>query len=395
VHLTLEILLSGATVLVFIPCAVLFLEILAAITHRKNTIICNAERRRTAVLIPAHNEETVIGETLNSIVPQLQSDDRLIVVADNSTDNTAAIAIDAHAEVIVRSDLTCRGKGFALDFGIRHLEADPPDIVIIIDADCQVGCGSIDRLARCCAQTSRPVQALYLILAGPHATLKMRIAEFASTVKNRVRPLGLQRLGLPCQLMGTGMAFPWKCIRSATLATGHIAEDLKLGLDLARAGTPPVFFPEALVTSDFPTSARAVLDQRTRWEHGHLSIILSDAPQMLLESLKRADLAMFALVLDLIVPPLALLTIFVVTLGCVSASAYAFSDMLIPFLVATTSAVLLALSVLLSWACFGRKIITLGSLAIGAVQSLWKISIYARFLVARQLDWVKSKRGED
>jgi len=395
VHLFLEIGLTGAAVLVFVPCAVLFLEILAAITQRANTIICNAERRGLAVVIPAHNEETVIGETINSIVPQLQSDDRLIVVADNCTDKTAAIAVDAHAEVIMRSDLTRRGKGFALDFAMRHLEADPPDIVIVVDADCMVEAGAIDRLARFCTQTSRPVQALNLSRAGQHANLKMRVAEFASAVKNHGRPLGLQRLGLPCQLTGTGMAFPWKCIRSAALANGHLAEDLKLGLDLARAGTPPVFCPEARVTSDFPTSARSVIDQRTRWEHGHLNIILSEAPPMFLEAIRRTNLAMFALTLDLIVPPLALLTILVVTIGCVSASVYVLFGIRIPLLIATISAVLLALSVLLSWARFGRRIISLGSLAIGAVYPLWKFPIYIRFLVARQLDWVKSKRRDD
>jgi len=395
VYLTLEIFLAGAALLVFVPCTVLFVEILFATTRRTDSINCNVERHRLAVVMPAHNEDSVIAETLKSIVPQLRSDDRLLVVADNCTDNTATIAIDAHVEVIVRSNLTRRGKGFALDFGIRHLETDPPDIVIIVDADCQVESGSIDRLARVCTQTSRPVQALYLMHAGPHAALKMRIADFASTVKNLVRPLGLQSLGLPCQLMGTGMAFPWNCIQSAALATGHIAEDMKLGLDLARAGTPPVFCPEAMVTSEFPTSARSVFNQRTRWEHGHLSIIMSDAPPMLLESIKRMNLAMFALVLDLTVPPLALLTIMVVTLCCVSAGVYAIFGMWVPLLVATISGALLALSVLLSWARFGRQLISLGSLALGAVYPLWKIPIYARFLVARQLDWVKSKRGDD
>jgi len=395
VYLTLEIFLAGATALVLVPCAVLFVEVMSAITRRTNSMICNGERRRLAIVMPAHNEASVIPATLKSIVPQLCSDDRLIVVADNCTDNTAAIATDAHVQVVVRSDLTRRGKGFALDFGIRHLQTDPPDVVVIVDADCQVDPGSIDRLARVCTQTSRPVQALYLMRAGPQAPLKMRIAEFASTVKNRVRPLGLQRLGLPCQLMGTGMAIPWECIRGATLATGHIAEDMKLGLDLARAGTPPIFCPDALVTSEFPTSARSVLDQRTRWEHGHLSIILSDAPRMLLDSIKQVNVAMFALVLDLIVPPLALLTVLVLILCCVNAGVYAIFGMWVPLLVAAVCSALLALSVLLSWARFGRQIISLGSLALGVVYPLWKIPIYARFLVARQLDWVKSKRGDD
>ena len=57
-------------------------------------------------------------------------------------------------------------------------------------------------------------------------------------MKNWVRPLGLSNLNLPCQLMGTGMAFPWELIRSANLASGSIVEDTKLGLELASGRTP-------------------------------------------------------------------------------------------------------------------------------------------------------------
>ena len=67
--------------------------------------------------------------------------------------------------------------------------------------------------------------------AAEGASLKMRLAEFAWVIKNQVRPLGLHRLGLPCQLMGSGMASPWACINSADLATGHIVEDLNSELN--------------------------------------------------------------------------------------------------------------------------------------------------------------------
>ena len=57
-----------------------------------------------------------------------------------------------------------------------------------------------------------------------------RIAEFAWRIKNDLRPRGLAALGLPCQLMGSGMAFPREVIGKVNLATGHLAEDLDLGV---------------------------------------------------------------------------------------------------------------------------------------------------------------------
>jgi cellulose synthase/poly-beta-1,6-N-acetylglucosamine synthase-like glycosyltransferase len=391
----LEILLGGAALLVLLPVTVLFVEVLLAVTSRGSAVVQLGERPRLAVVMPAHNEASIIADTLRSIVPQLSKSDRLIVVADNCSDETAAIATAEGAEVIVRTHLTLRGKGYALDFGVRHLERDAPDVVIIIDADCQVGAGAIDRLARLCGQTARPVQALYLMHSPKGGGLKTRIAEFAWVVKNQVRPTGLHRLGLPCQLMGTGMAFPWVCISTARLATGHIVEDLKLGIDLARAGTPPLFCPEALVTSQFPTSSEGIQSQRTRWEHGHLGVILSDAPRLFLGSLAPLNADLMALALDLSVPPLALATLYAVAVWVASAFFYGFTRVQLPLDMATTAAVLLALSVLLSWGRYGRRIISLGSLALAGVYALWKIPVYARFLVARQLGWVRSKRDGD
>jgi hypothetical protein len=63
------------------------------------------------------------------------------------------IAARAGAEVIERFDPDRRGKGYALDFGVRHLSTRPPEIVVIVDADCIVEGDAIDRLAR---QSQRP-----------------------------------------------------------------------------------------------------------------------------------------------------------------------------------------------------------------------------------------------
>jgi cellulose synthase/poly-beta-1,6-N-acetylglucosamine synthase-like glycosyltransferase len=391
----LAILISSAALLLLVPTTVLFTEVMLAASDRREREAPLAKRQQLAIVMPAHNEASGIAGALRSIIPQLGNLDRLVVVADNCTDQTAAIALAEGAEVIVRTDPILRGKGYALDFGVRHLESNAPDIVMIVDADCVVAADAIDQLARLCAISQRPVQALYLMHAGKDAGLKTRISEFAWVVKNQVRPSGLNRLGLPCQLMGTGMAFPWSCISAARLATGHIVEDLKLGIDLARAGTPPLFCPNALVTSEFPNSAEGVQGQRTRWEHGHLSVILNEAPRLLLDSFARRSVGLMALALDLSVPPLALLVLLVGALWCASALLYVFSRIEFPLGFTTLAAFLLAFSVLLSWKRFGRHVISLGSLAVAMIYPLWKIPLYVKFLVARQLDWVRSRRDAD
>jgi hypothetical protein len=153
------------------------------------------------------------------------------------------------------------------------------------------------------------VQALYLMSARPGGSLRVRMAAFAWAVRNQVRPLGMHRLGLPCQLMGSGMAFTWSCLASVDLASGHLTEDLQLGVKLAGAGQAPRFCPEARVESWFPEKKAALDAQHTRWEHGHLSMILAAAPSLLWRGGRNGSAGALALALDLCIPPLALLAL--------------------------------------------------------------------------------------
>lgn len=388
----IEILLDSASLLLLLPAAVLFAEIVSATSGTPGEVGEGGRRRRLAILIPAHNESLLITETLRSIKPQLISPDRLVVVADNCTDDTAALANAGGAEVIVRTNLAQRGKGFALDFGVHHLALDAPEIVIIIDADCVVAPNTIDQLARACDLFSRPIQAMYVMRARPGASVRMRIAEFAWVIKNLVRPAGLRRLGLPCHLMGSGMAFPWCRIRSANLATGDIVEDLKLGIELARAGAAPLYCPAALVTSEFPLSTEGVKGQRTRWEHGHLGVILHEAPRLFLDSLSRLDRSLLALALDLTVPPLALLTMLLIAVWIASCLIFLVAKVAFPFAITSIAIGLLTFSIVISWARYGRHIISFRQLLYVAVYAFLKLPLYAKFLVTRQTAWIRSKR---
>lgn len=387
-----DILLVGLTAFEFVLVTVLFLQVLMALPAYRPKPLPQGRRPTVCLLVPAHNEADVIAGTLRSIAPQLAEGDRLLVVADNCADETARIARELGAEVIERTDLERRGKGFALDFGIRHMRNDPPEVVIVVDADCQVHPGAIDRLARTCGETGRPVQALDLMLSPAGAGLKTRIAEFAWVVKNQVRPLGYHRMGLPCQLMGTGMALPWALLSQARLGNANIVEDMKLGIDLAVEGFPAIFCPEAQVSSFFPDGKYAEATQRTRWEHGHLSTILQEFPRLLIMAAAKRDIRLLGLALDLAVPPLALL---VILLSVVFAFALAGMGMGLstwPFLLASIALGLLMTAVLLAWHGWGRRVISFADLLTVPFYVLSKITLYLKFWTRRQKAWVRTDR---
>jgi cellulose synthase/poly-beta-1,6-N-acetylglucosamine synthase-like glycosyltransferase len=380
-------------VLLAIPVIVFMVQVLVSLLPYSAKPLPKSARPSIAVLIPAHNEQLGIGATLESLRAQLVDGDRIIVIADNCQDNTATIARSYGAIAIERIDTVKRGKSYALDYGMRYLEQnEPPETVVIVDADCLIQPGSLTRLASLAVQKNRPVQALYLMYSPPNSSLKTKIAEFAWAVKNWARALGYHHLGLPCQLMGTGMSFPWALIQKANIASGHIVEDLKLGLELADQRHPPLFCPEAVVTSVFPINTEGAKSQRTRWEHGHLGMIAKEGPALLLRSLAKFNLGMLALVLDMCVPPLALLTLLVLSLALAGIILTSFSHALFPGLFGVLLLLMLGITVLLAWVKFGRSILSLTSLGYAPIYMLAKIPLYLKFLVRRQVEWVRSKR---
>jgi hypothetical protein len=316
-------------------------------------------RPSIAVLIPAHNEEQNIEATLIQIKEELSPEDRLLVVADSCTDQTAALATRAGADIVIRNDCNRRGKGFALAAGLRHLAATPPDVVIFIDADCRVSSGGIGLLARACTASNAPVQCLNLMIADPDSHAPPRLAEFAWRIKNDLRPSGYARLGLPCQLLGTGMALPWCLINPEMFATGHLSEDLLVGLNLAMKGFSPGFFREASVTSYFPVPQRSQDQQKQRWVHGHFALIKSHTFRLIHQAWRRRDFGLLALAADLAVPPLGVLAVANIALLLMSLAWMVAVGAFAPLAFATLANALFASSLLAAWYVCGRDLIGL------------------------------------
>lgn len=395
--LIFELVLAVLLVLVAVPVLLLGTEVFtAAFAAREG----KSSRRRDhggqsptlAVVVPAHNEATVVADTLATLQRQLSAGDRLIVVADNCTDQTAAIAAACGAEVTVRNEPDLRGKGYALDAGIRVLASDPPDVVVFVDADCRVEAGAIAALVANVQRSGAPQQAVYLMYPREQAPVSQRVAAFAFAVKNHVRLLGLKRLGVPCHLTGTGMAFPWPVIADAPLASGNLVEDMQLGVDLACKGNAAELCAEAMVTSSFPLDVEALSSQRSRWETGHLRTILSEVPRLIGTAVRHGDWRRFVFALDLAIPPLTLLAALLVLALLMTAMAawWGLNGRL--FFVAFMLAAVFAVSLGAAWWLFGRKLLPVDSLKAVPAYVSSKLIHLTRLRPRRSQEWVRTRR---
>ncbi len=389
----LNMFLTAAAIALSIPALVLACECLLAVLPRRSRADGYADLRpQLAVLIPAHNEETVLHETLHSILPELAPGDQILVVADNCDDTTADIARSCGVVVRERNSRDRVGKGYALDFGLRCLAEAAPEVVVMVDADCRLQPGTLERIARQAATLNRPIQAVYLMEQPRQPGPRDLTSALAVMVKNMVRPLGLARAGMPCLLTGSGMAFPWHIVRRVPMATSNLVEDMQLGLDLAIEGYPPVLCQVGRVIGRLPKASDAAMTQRRRWEHGHMRTLLRQGPRLLIEALRQRRVDLLALAMDLCVPPLSLLVITWVAMTAITGAAVPLGASLWALLIVGAIGVVLTASVGTAWWRYGRSTMPLLSLLAIPLYVLWKVPLYLRFLWKPQTAWVRTSR---
>ena len=393
---------SFINILLLIPAALVFLLALFFAFEVAGAILPDRKRKpgdkrpaRIAVIIPAHNEGECLAPTIADVKSQLTEDDRVIVVADNCSDNTADVAISAGAESLVRTDENNRGKGYALQFALNALKDSPPDVVVFIDADCRLGGDVIEKVSSASLLAMRPAQALYLMQAPAGAPPQRRIAEFAWTLINRVRMSGLYNLFDTTRLTGAGMALPWALADKLNVGTGEIVEDLSLSLDLTRDGVAPIYVGDAIVTSEFPSSEDAAAKQRARWEHGSMRLARRNLGGLFLDGLKRGDTRLIAMALDLAIPPL---TVFasVLFVGLVAAAtALVLLNIAEPFILILISCFLFGGAVAAAWLGFGRKALPLSAVKDVAGYVASKRKVYDSEAQQSTKTWTRTERAQE
>ena len=386
----LYLLAWAVLLLLVIVLSIFLIEVVAGSVPMRDPQLA-ASVTRAVVLIPAHNEATTIGASLSVLQACIPNDIAVLVVADNCTDATAAIARAAGFDVVERKDPQNRGKGFALAFGREVLDKSPPSCVIVLDADCQPRPGTLAALRDAVAAWNVPVQATNLLRPDKLAPPMVQISNFAFLVKNLVRQRGASRVGRVAILGGTGMAVPWEIFATAPLATSDLVEDLSLGIYATRAGRPPRFLERARVESSAADSSVA-LTQRTRWEHGFVGTAIKHALPLMVEGVRARQLSCFWMGCHLCVPPLAMLMLIAVAALCAFIALGRLGGTWGPVIVLGALLALTSLMILVIWLRDGRAMLSLSSALRLPFYVLWKIPIYLKLVGKRQANWTRTHR---
>ncbi len=257
------------TVLFLIGCYYLVVA-LFSLTVAKATPKSH-KQHRFALLVAAHNEESVISELVESLkgldYPAELFD--VFVVADNCTDKTAELAKNAGAYVWERFNSEKRGKGYAMEFAFEKLFAmeNTHEYFCVFDADNLVEKDFLIRMNEKINEGYSAVQG-YLDSKNPTDNWLTFSYSLWYWINNRVAQLSRGNLGLGCRLGGTGFAVSSKLIREYGWGATCLAEDTEFTLKLALSNIKVGWAHDAVVFDEKPRQLGTSIHQRQRWMQG-------------------------------------------------------------------------------------------------------------------------------
>jgi cellulose synthase/poly-beta-1,6-N-acetylglucosamine synthase-like glycosyltransferase len=258
---------------------------------------------RFLILVPAHNEERVIGRCLEAIEADRRPRDRVLVVADRCSDATARIARSLGASVLERSADEAPGRAQARQAGLEHARRLDWDAVLMLDADSAVESGFLDACEAALASGAAAVQARSESGEGSRLATQLSLAAFA--LQGITIPRGRERLGLSVRLRGTGMAIRREVVSSRRFVA-PASEDLHFTLDLLLDGLRCRHVDAARLRSDGAASWSTFGGQKVRYEAGRMAAARAYVPRLLRRAARHRDASCLEAAWFLLTPPLAL-----------------------------------------------------------------------------------------
>ncbi len=227
-----------------------------------------------AILIPARNEEAVIGNLLNSIKRQDYPSELItvFVVADNCTDNTAKVAREHGAICYERFNDRDRTKGFALEFLFKNIEKDYGiqsfEGYFIFDSDNLLNKDYVSKMNDAFDSGQKIITSYRNTknfdenwVASTYALHWLRSIRFRHRARSVFR--------LATNIQGTGFLFANELVKDGWHYTS-LTEDRAFTADAVAHGYEITYQDAAVFYDEQPTSLRIAFRQRIRWSKGHL-----------------------------------------------------------------------------------------------------------------------------
>jgi len=242
----------------------------------KDKKVLEEKNHKFMAIIPAHNEEAVIRNLVESLKKQDYPKDMydIYVIADNCSDATADIAKDAGAIVMKRFDEAHKTKGYALNWFLKQKieENADYDAFCVFDADNIVEKNFLKSMNKKLCQGEEIVQG-YRDIKNPTDSWVAGGYAIFYWMMNRFYHLARYNLGLSPLINGTGFMVKFDIIKPNGWQTKTLTEDIEFSLINISKGRKLGWATDAIVYDEQPIGFKQSWSQRSRWTVGHLQCL--------------------------------------------------------------------------------------------------------------------------
>ena len=347
--------------------------------------------KRFLILIPAHNEESVLPRLLKSIlaIEYPSSFFSSCVICDNCHDATERIANEFGSIVVVRRNTEKQGKGYAIQFALNSLDIDRFDVILMTDADTILEKNILRELTSLFIDDNIEAVQCYNGVINPDETPLTRLISLSRALEI-IYMDSRDFLGLTVHLIGNGMCFRPSTLKKCPWSAFSISEDLEYFCILTanRIKVHYSFLSRVLLQEERTLSHAK--NQRQRWASGKFQLILKYVPKLLWNGFMKGNMGQAEAVMILLVPNPSLLAnmlVFIISFNLLFISCpFANHLSIISFL-------LLSFYFLSSFLLVKPDIRTLFSLFIIPIYLVWKGLIDISAILGRKRhQWLKTKR---
>lgn len=255
-----------------------------------------APQKRFVLLIPAHNEEKVVGNLVENLLhldyPKELYD--VFVIADNCTDNTASISRALGAGVIEHFSLPgeLKGKPYGIKYALDVLGDDLTkkyDGIAFFDADNLVTTNYLKEMNNHLLKGDRLIQC-YLDSKNPNDNWVTLSYATSYYYMNRSWQLAKSRLGLGNAIGGTGFCVDTHLLEEVGWTARSLTEDLEFTMQCLLRGIPAKWCHHARVYDEKPEGFMSSCVQRLRWARGHWDVCFKYSLPLLWRSIRKLDI---------------------------------------------------------------------------------------------------------
>lgn len=312
-----------------------FVSLFAWFPRKERELIVD-KKHTFAMVVAAHNEQSVIKNMVESILG-LNYDRELFdvfVIADNCTDATAEVAKNAGATVLERENQVLKGKGHAMDwaFNIIFKGEREYDAVCVFDADNICNSEFLNEMNKKLCQGFSAVQG-YIETKNPYDT--WITASYATTFSclNKLYQTSRYNIGFPNQLCGTGFAIKTDILKEYGWGATCLAEDMEFTMKLMLNNVLVGWAEAAIVYDEKPLTLSQSWKQRTRWMQGHADVASRFIPQLAKKMFVEKSIYSFDCIIYLFQPMLLIILTISLAMGFIQGI---YPDMKIWFMPYTT-----------------------------------------------------------